>query len=370
MKRFLAPVCCLFLVVLLSVLGSCERRPLEVHLEEKVSVRIVMKWEVNFVELYGTKPNGMTVMLWGSKATAPIIKTTNSDYVIMKLEPDTYRMIIFNELAEDYLPYVSFYDANSYDSIAQRAARYNATRAGSTWSFMYTPEDPRIAVALDTIHITEEMVLQDVEMFVPYDEYKKNGYDSYKESERVFEIPEIPYPMTVDLYVQVKFRNRHSVRTVNGSISGMADGFYLSQIIRTKESGTLVFNPENWHRTRYGEDDNLGLVTTRLASYGLPFGKELLEERQPEDNVLTLSIELYNDSVINRSFNVGKHIHYITPEGKEARIRYRQDLQNLQLVIDLPDTIDLPYIIPPGGAGFDAYVDDWEDGGTFDIGGF
>jgi hypothetical protein len=61
---------------------------------------------------------------------------------------------------------------------------------------------------------------------------------------------------------------------------------------------------------------------------------------------------------------------YITPEGQEAEIRYRQDLQNLSLVIDLPDVINLPDINPEISEGFDANVDDWEDGGTIDIGGF
>lgn len=358
----------LLLVLLLAVIG-CERRPLEVHLQETVSVRIVVKWQVNFVELYGSTPNGMTVMVWGSKSTTPIIRTTNSDHVTLKLEPDTYRMVIFNELMDDYAPYVGFFDVNSYDSISQRAAVYSATRAGGQW--MYTPEDPRIAVAVDTFKVTPEMVLQDSTTFVPYEEYKENGYSSYKESEHVFEIPETPWPMTVDLYVQLKFRNRHSIRSVNGTISGLAEGFYLSRIVRTTESGIIRFNPDYWDRNKFGdEDDNLGVMTTRLATYGMPFGKELIEERAPADNILNLDIELYNDSVIHRTFEVGKLIHYIKPTGEEARIRYRQDLQHLRLIIELPDTIDLPYVLPPGGAGFDAVVDEWEDGGIFDIGGF
>jgi len=71
------------------------------------------------------------------------------------------------------------------------------------------------------------------------------------------------------------------------------------------------------------------------------------------------------------SYNVGKNITYITPTGEEARIRYREDLHNLRLEIDLSDVIILPPV--PGGdtgAGFDAKVDEWEDGGTIDMGGF
>ena len=66
------------------------------------------------------------------------------------------------------------------------------------------------------------------------------------------------------------------------------------------------------------------------------------------------------------SFMVGKEIRYITPEGKEAQVRYRQDLRNLLLELDLSDTIVAPYVPPK--AAFDAKVADWEDGGTIDIG--
>ena len=358
----------LLAMLLLAAAFSCERRTLEVQLDEQVSVRIVVNWQTNFVELYGSQPNGMTVMIWGAEDQAPLVRTTNSDYVTVRLLPGSYKVVIFNELADDYLPYISFQNADRFGQIAQRAVRYGSRADGD---YMFTPEDPRIAVAVDSFTVTTEMVLQDSTKFVTYDEYKQEGFSAFKESVKVFEIPETPWPMTVDLYVRIKFRNRHSIRSVNGSISGMADGFYLTRIVRTTEPGTVCFNPENWDYTKLSDDDdNIGAVSTRIASFGLPYGKELVEERDSADNILTLDVELYNDSVIHRSFKVGKDIRYIKPDGNEARIRYRQDLQNLQLIILLPDTVDLPWVMPPGGAGFDAKVDEWEDGGTFDIGGF
>ena len=375
MKPLRSILCIAILSQLLSLLFvACERRPLEVIVDEKVRVRIVVKWKVNFVELYGETPNGMTIMIWGSKGGAPIIRTTNADNITVALDPDTYRMIIFNELADDYAPYVRFYDADNYELMAARATTFTV---GSTRSwddgvtYMYTPEDPRIAVALDTFDITPNMVLSDTTIFIPYEEYRDNGFVKYHESEMVYEIPEVPWPMTVDLYVMARLRHRESLKAIEGSISGMADGFYLSQIIRTSETGTIRFNPDNWDRNKYGEpDDSMGIISTRVASFGLPYGKELLEQRDSAENILTLNLTLTNDSVFRQSFKVGKTIRYITPEGTEARVRYRRDLQNLQLVVLLPDTLDLPWVMPTGGAGFDARVDEWEDGGTFDLGGF
>lgn len=358
-------------LLLLTMFVACEVRPLEVILDEKVRVRIVAKWEVNFTPLYGTVPNGMTVMIWGSEDTAPMIRTTNADNITVKLAPDTYRLIIFNEVAEEYAPYVNFFESNSYDDMVARASTYTSRAWDSGTEYMYAPEDPRIAVALDTFVITKDMVLNDSTIFIPYEVYRDDPTLAYHESERIYEIPEVPWPMTVDLFVRVRLKHRQSLKAIEGSISGMADGFSLSKIVRSTTTGTLKFNPDNWNRNRYGEDtDSLGVITTRVASFGLPYGKELVSERDSADNLLRLNLTLTNDSVLDYTFKVGKDIHYITPEGVEARIRYRQDLQNLQLVVELPDIIDLPYVIPEGGTGFNAIVDDWDFGGTFDIGGF
>ena len=83
-----------------------------------------------------------------------------------------------------------------------------------------------------------------------------------------------------------------------------------------------------------------------------------------------MQITLVNDSLLDYTFNVGKNIRYITPEGREAEIRYRQDLQNLRLEVSLPDIIDLPIVDGTAGAGFDAEVVDWDDGGVNDMGGY
>lgn len=363
----------IYSLVVLAIV-ACERRPLEVILDERVRVRIVADWDKNFYPLYGTRPNGMTVMLWGEDSTTPIVRSTNADNITVVLPQDTYRLIIFNELMEEYAPYVLFHDANSYEAMLVKADTYT-TRNDTAWdagtTYMYTPEDPRIAVALDTFQITREMVLKDTTVFVPYEEYRDYGFSHFPPSERIYEFLEIPWPMTVDLYVNVKIKHRQSLKAIEGNITGMAQGFSPAHIIRTTESGTLKFNPDNWDRTKYGTDtDSMGVITTRLASFGLPYGKELVSERDSADNWLNFCLTLTNDSLVYYSFKVGKDIRYIKPTGEEARIRYRQDLRNLQLEIELPEIINLPPVNPIGGAGFNAVVDEWEDGGTFEIGGF
>lgn len=365
--------------LVLLVATSCERRPLEVIVDERVRVRIIVEWKFNFVELYGQKPNGMTVLIWGSRSTAPMVRYTNEDNITVLLEPDTYRMVIFNERDDDYWPQMRFDDWNDYDRLTMRSNTFTV-RSTRAWNdviynhaFTDQPEDalPRISVALDTFLITRDMVLQDTTMFMPYEEFRDNGFVNYRESERVYEIPDTVWPMTVDLSVRLRIKHRQSLAAVEGAhITGMADGFRVSHIIRTSETGIIrLSNP--WDRQRLGDDaDSLGLLSTTIGCFGLPYGKEQLSQRDSTDNVLSLCFRMANDSLVYREFNVGQLIRYVTPQGTEARIRYRQDLRNLELELALPDIIDLPPVSSAEGAGFDARVDEWEEGGVWDFGGF
>ena len=355
---------CLFLLFLLQ---SCDRRPLEVIVSEKVKVRLVVKWRINFVDIYGTEPTGMTVMVWDSRGSLPIVETTNDDHVTLLLDPDEYHLIVFNQMEREYLPYMRFYQQASFHDFVAR----NTTYVSPTDHQTYTHYPDPIGVAVDTFLITRDMVMQDTTIFVPYEEYISSDINLYTEKIHVYEIPEVPWPMTVNVNLLLNVRHRQSVKGIKASISGLADGFYLSRIIRTTEKATIEFDAKKWNFQKYGDErDSLGQITNATPSFGLPYGKELLSQRDSTDNVLNLSVTLVNDSVLSYTFNVGKHIRYITPEGREAEIRYRQDLQNLRLEIDLPDIIDLPVVDGNAGAGFDAEVVDWDDGGIIDMGGY
>lgn len=365
MKRSLT-----ILLTLLLALAGCERRELEVLVDEAVNVRIVVNWQVNFTEIYQTEPTGMTVMLWGDQGSR-IVQSSNDNRVSLRLTPDTYRLIIYNQTESEYAPYLLFHNTHSFDDIAARSTTYSNTATREADERLIHYPDP-IAVAVDTFLITPDMVAQDTVIFVPYKDYLAGNTSSYYESERLYEIPETPTPMTVTLSLKAKVKRRQSIKRIEASISGMADGFYLSRINRTTESGTLTFKPDTWQIRPYGDDaDSLGIITNQTPSFGLPYGKELLAQRDSTDNMLHFRITLTNDSIQECTFKVGKDIRYLTPEGREAQIRYRQDLHNLHLELDLTDVIVMPPV--PGtrnGSGFDARVDDWDDGGTFDMGGF
>ena len=375
------------LTLILIAIAACERRPLEVIVGEKVRVRLVIDWRfyftTNFDEqisvgdneyidstaynYYGGVPNGMTVMLWGQNTGDRIYQAVNGHTVSLNLRPDVYKLIVFSNTESEYL-YMGLQDRESFDDVAMRLYRYTS-RSGSG-DYIWYP-DP-IGVAIDTFEITKEMVVQDTTVFMPYETYIGGNYERETVSEKYFEIPERATPMTVTLYIKAKVKHRQSMKSIEASISGMADGFYLSRINRTRETGTIELDPNGWQFLTYGEErDSMGLIVNKTATFGLPYGKELLAERDSADNVLSFRITLANDSVQQCSFRVGKNITYLTPEGREAQVRYRQDLHDLRLEIDLSDVIVMPPIANArAGAGFDAVVVDWEDGGTIEVGGF
>ena len=375
------------LTLILIAIAACERRPLEVIVGEKVRVRLVIDWRfyftTNFDEqisvgdneyidsaaynYYGGVPNGMTVMLWGQNTGDRIYQAVNGHTVSLNLRPDVYKLIIFSNTESEYL-YMGLQDRESFDDVAMRLYRYTS-RSGSG-DYIWYP-DP-IGVAIDTFEITKEMVVQDTTVFMPYETYIGGNYERETVSEKYFEIPERATPMTVTLYIKAKVKHRQSMKGIEASISGMADGFYLSRINRTRETGTIELDPNGWEFLTYGEEqDSMGIIVNKTATFGLPYGKELLAERDSADNVLSFRITLANDSVQQCSFRVGKNITYLTPEGREAQVRYRQDLHDLRLEIDLSDVIVMPPIANArAGAGFDAEVVDWEDGGTIEVGGF
>ena len=375
------------LTLILIAIAACERRPLEVIVGEKVRVRLVIDWRfyftTNFDEqisvgdneyidsaaynYYGGVPNGMTVMLWGQNTGDRIYQAVNGHTVSLNLRPDVYKLIIFSNTESEYL-YMGLQDRESFDDVAMRLYRY--TSRSDNGDYIWYP-DP-IGVAIDTFEITKEMVVQDTTVFMPYETYIGGNYERETVSEKYFEIPERATPMTVTLYIKAKVKHRQSMKSIEASISGMADGFYLSRINRTRETGTIELDPNGWEFLTYGEEqDSMGIIVNKTATFGLPYGKELLAERDSADNVLSFRITLANDSVQQCSFRVGKNITYLTPEGREAQVRYRQDLHDLRLEIDLSDVIVMPPIANArAGAGFDAVVVDWEDGGTIEVGGF
>ena len=347
--------------LLLTLLFACERRPLEVVVEPKAKVIVQLDW----MDQYGKVPYGMMMLIYDETDSLIQTKGPTNEVTMQELHlgVGTYK-VIFVSYPDEETTYFSRIGNHYYASERSVQLRGHSYSYWETERYQEAPED--IGVAIDTITITEEMVRSGVQ-FIDYRDRNKYSSDTVP-----YTFYEVPDPMTVKLIIRAKVKRRQCIKTIDASITGMADGFYLSRVIRTSERATLFMPNDEWGRERYGEEaDSMGIIYTEIASFGLPYGKEELSQREENDNILTFHLVLINDSVQDVSFPVGKEIEYITREGKQARIRERKDLHDLRIVLDLADTI----VAPPTpttrtGSGFDAVVDDWEEGGVFDLGGF
>jgi hypothetical protein len=363
-KKALDNIClALFGTLLLVVMASCERRPLEVVVEKGINVRINVDWASRF----GQRPTGMTVRLYPADGSAPITNITNDvDGVDVRLNAGTYYLLVFNQ-TEDEFGSMTFSDMQYYSGATAHSAR--ATLHGkSGWDdgVDYYADPEPIGVAVDTISISQDMV----DDAISYKRYKKGMTTGhYYEVDTTFTFDEVALPMTTRLNVIVHIKGIGNMRSVTGYITGMADGFTLYSGHRLNTACVLPL--EGWKGAYVDKDANTGIVTTSTATFGLPFDKEVLGNRVPEDNRIVLCFTLVDGTTRVFTYDVAQYIHYRnSDETDPLRDRYSMSLE-LDLVLRAPliEEPELPDVKPDEkGSGFDAEVNPWEDGGTIDVG--
>lgn len=361
MRQSKALPAALFAATMVVAIAACDRRPIEVYTRDVAAIEV----EVDWMKYFGMTPSGMTLIVYdaGGDALRNVV-TNDVNSQTLYLPVGMYYLTIFNHSADEFAS-IRF---DSLQSQYRATVRANVLHdhALAEWEqpdgghYLYDPED--IAVATDTIAITQSMIADEDYRFADYRDRNSLFPDTV-----VTVFPEEPFPMTVMLYVKAKVRRRQSVSSVAAYIDGMADGFRLNRIDRTPDGGTLYL--PQWNLYKYGDDaDSLGIITTRIATFGLPRGKELSTERDSTDNQITFHLTLTDGQVVDATFNVGHEIKYIYPSGEEATVRKREDLYDLQLELDLSEVIVAPPVTPTqGGAGFDAWVDEWDWGGTIEF---
>ena len=357
--RRLAAACAL--LALLTIV-ACDRRLIEEYEYNYAHVRINVDWESYFTE----RPTGMTVMLFDSTGHNPNTSVTNNIHTTtFTLGPGRYQLLIFNQSFDEFGS-KRFEQTVSYDSIAARATNVT-THENEDWDrgVVYMREPEPIGVALDTFTISREM-LNDYITIYPHQPITRSIVE--EEDDGYYAVKDTAYLMTSTLYIYVLIKGMNNMRSVEGSITGMADGFRLGQIYRTQETATLLL--DNWQTNQVSPDGREGWITTHLPTFGLPHGKETAESRKEEDNVITLHFTLRDGSTRDFTYNVGKYVKYRLESGHYVS---RTTLElDLELIIEAPlfDVPELPDVTPSegGGGGFDAHVDDWDDGGTIDIG--
>lgn len=359
-------------VALTAVMASCERRDLEVYDAGTARLHIYTDWETNF----GGTPDEMTLLVYGTdnKLQQYIENQEDPTHTTVDLKEGEYRLIIFNGNSDiDAFPSLRIENLTNYEQAAVRA-KMITTRAFKSWDmgtkYMCDPLEP-FGCAVDTIRITSDMLEKNY-VFVDYRDRDKLTHNITD-----IDFYEVVDPMRTKIEVRVYIKKGFKyLRSMEGNISGMADGFYLNRVDRTQETGTLLF--DTWKIEPIAGEIDKGWVKTTLDTWGLPLGKEKVANRDSTDNVLNLAFLLNGkdtrgNNTFTYSYPVGKTMKYLTPTGDAMTKAEALKHIEVEITIDGDWAPELPDVDPDestSGAGFDAHVADWEDGGTISLGGF
>lgn len=350
-------------LIALLVFTSCYREPLELYYDGRAEVEITYDWETE----YHDRPDGMTLMLARNGDSLRLYPPTHNIDITndLRLSSGHYLLTVMNKSFGEYSK-VSFFNRNSHKDIHVKSKTYYV-QSESFWDNgrTYLEEPERMGVAVDTFDVSTV-----IDSLIFYD-YRDNATPDTIHVRR----HEIIYPMTTTLYVRVMVRGISYMRAMEGYITGMADGFYLSQRWRTKEVGTIKL--ENWERD-YAEETrrratettdsetNVGWMTCKVETFGLPHGKELLKWRTPESNYIMLHFTLLDGRTVDFAYHVGKEIRYVGDDGTQSYFYQADVALELNLIIDAPfydkdDVPIMPYSQPEGTGQFDAEVQPWGD---------
>lgn len=163
-----------------------------------------------------------------------------------------------------------------------------------------------------------------------------------------------PKPITWDLKIVVRVRGMEFLYSVDGTVAGLAEGTWLSSLRHT--STTCLHQVDSWSIRRVS--DSLSLMTASLHTFGLPDG---VATRAGEEVVYLPPLRL-NLRVLLRDEETVLFYHFdISPEW----VQLREDI--LEVNVEIPIKVDLPYVDAKGSAGFDATVTPWVDGGKASV---
>lgn len=321
-------------------------RPIETCYEGDVIVRLLPHWE-----FLGEHPEVMTVLLAkdGDSITHTFV-ALNVDSFDVKLDAGSYKMLIMNEAYIDYFT-MSFINKESYSEIAAESNVYDdlsyiMRKPAVTRSYMAT--DYRIppgvvGTAIDSFTITQAQI-DSIRHYVPYTEMSTPDT-------LVMHMRDSIYDMTGKLNLYIRVDNLVSMNAMGASLTGMADGFYLTRAWRKETTAPEWFADWVYERgtayditgkTTPGKNDTLDWMVCRSSTFGFPHGKELLTQRNDSDNVLTLYFRLHDQTIIAYKYDLSHYIQYSNPVEKACQT---------------PDSLRMPFI-PNARLDMDIVIDE------------
>ncbi len=335
---------------------SCERRPLTYDYHPYCEVTLDVDWDA-----LEKSPTGMTAIFYPQNGGKPVTHTTNDVFgTYVNLRSGIYNVILFNQSPPEFGT-IGFRDMHTYET-----AEIHAVEVSSKGWYVKS-DDEKVAVH------PEPFAVATLEGFIVTEEMVESQMRARSQDVRVdtrSHISLVPKKIIVDGNVTVHVDGIHNLRSVRGSISGLAENFAPCSFATGSEYVTHLL--EQWKVIPSEKDHTEGSIETCFTSFGMPgmLLSRASDDKYWENAILEISILLVdNKTVKDFSFNIGKHIE-LSEEGGDIVL----NVELREIIGDGPGgepgddppgagepPIVLPDVKPEGGssAGFDVTVDDW-----------
>ena len=328
-------------------------------------VKIILDWEEHFGEI----PSGMSLYTYNKKqGTRVEISNSVRSREILRKE-GKYSLLVYN-LTPGEFGSLEFHDMNNIDSAYVQLTPIQQYKNKKGWDegVVYQREPESLGVVRDEIEITQEMVAS------TYMQRYKNFYAGIERDTAVYEFFESPKRVGIPLEVRVRVLGINNMRSVIGSIDQFANGWYLGQGHATSGEGVHLL--DNFKVELDSPNSKDGWIVANISTFGLPWEKQTAEERDSTSNRLSLYFTLRNGEPIIFTYNVGELLHYVEVENRGMEVTGEVTLELLLVIsTDTSNRVESPSLPDVTGgdsdtnaSGFSAEVDDWEDGGSVDVG--
>lgn len=297
----------------------------------------------------GRKPDGVTFYVFREGEFYMQHTTANVDSCVLQLAPGRYKLYMISQSPEEYWT-MDFEDMQDIDN-----ARVSVVETKSSW---YTRADdevlinnPELIVAgvSDEFEVTEAMI-----------ELQNRTITKAGENVVYYTIlvPVDPQSITSQYWVTIYSDNADVLKSVRASTTGMARTFYLTQGKTGDEEGTQLIT--QWTLTMDDPERRVGHLDGYVTTFGFPRGELPSAQRDSTLNVSTLLVD--NETVENYKFYVGDKIKLEDNPPEGYRYLYHIIFGSIFEPAIHPKDVE-----PPVDAGFDALVDEWEEGATLDV---
>jgi hypothetical protein len=328
-------------------------------------VRIALDWQEHFGEI----PSGMSLYTYNDKQGSQVeVSNSVKSREILRKEGE-YALLVYN-LTPGEFGSLEFHDMNNIDSahVTLTPIQQYKNKKGWDEGVVYQREPEELGVARDNIEITQDMVAS------TYMQRYNHFNAGIERDTAVYEFKEAPKKVNIPLEVRVRVLGINNMKSVIGSIDQFADGWYLGQGHATSGEGIHLL--DNFRVEYDSPNSKDGWIISEISTFGLPWGKQKAAERDSTSNRLSLYFTLRNGESIIFTYNVGELLHYVEKEDSGMEVTGEVTLELLLVISTDTSKHSISPSLPDvtGGdsdsnaSGFTAEVDDWENGGSVDVG--